>query len=647
MSTFRMMSTIYKEEGFIALYKGLAASMLGLSHVAIQFPLYPSPPVVQDVTATSISVKWEPPRFCGIHPPAKVDSIQFCIDIAEGIEWKEGALNKYITDAFVAPSSYRTVFRSGTDTTCTISDLKAATWYHIRLSIEYLGVRVTSEALNIPTGRSVPATPTTPRATLIPIRSSFDLKSILPSRYEFLITWNTVVPNGSPIDRYQVQMQRLDALRQVINDEPPVTTMRPSTSSVLVGDIAGEGRGKHSHAFMNEAKAIAILTSPNTRKINQWVGSPGRSEVQIRNCLKSRGRPTSLDELRPVRSPKRRSASPTNQQTSALAAAAAVGSTAATSTKRGEMNMSMAENSPPATVWRIVYDNLNRGVRLSSPKPMDAIWLVRIRAHNKEGWSAFSPILELSWKTHPSLFVSRPVSMLGVNTTSTFQTSSSIGVGDSSSYNNSYNYTNNNSNPATGDEERTATALTEESMGSQRGQSQQPMMGQRSPSKILLTPLQLSQANVSSASQQQTPHPTSQHPSHQSTSRSPSMDAADEPLNFTAPSTINTTTNNNTMSNFASPFLPHLSTEYEHLMEKNGTSTSLMLEHSVQQAAHLPNTPTMLAHQHYRIQHLQEHILQQHSSASNSPHANAVGSDRNGLANFGGGHGVTLPQIHK
>lgn len=588
----------------------------------------PSPPVVQDVTATSISVKWESPRFCGIHPPAKVDSIQFCIDIAEGIEWKEGALNKYITDAFVAPSSYRTVFRSGTDTTCTISNLKAATWYHIRLSIEYLGVRVTSEALNIPTGRSVPATPTTPRATLIPIRSSFDLKSILPSRYEFLITWNAVVPNGSPIDRYQVQMQRLDALRQVINDEPPVTTMRPSTSSVLVGDIAGEGRGKHSHAFMNEAKAISILTSPNTRRTNQWVGSPGRSEVQIRNCLKSRGRTTSLDELRPVRSPKRRSPSPTNQQTSTAAA---------TSTKRGETNMSLLENSPPTTVWRIVYDNLNRGVRLSSPKPMDAVWLIRIRAHNKEGWSAFSPILELSWKTHPSLFVSRPVSMLGANTTSTFQTSSSIGLGDS------------NNNPATGDDERSPTARTEESMGSQRAAGPQPMMGQRSPSKILLTPLQLSQSNApSSSSQQQTPHPTSQHPSHQGTSRSPSMDAADEPLNFAAPSTSNNNHNNNPMNNFASPFLPHISTEYEHLMEKNGTSTSLMLEHSIQHPSNLPNTPTMLAHQHYRIQHLQEHILQQqHPSASNSPHANAVGQERNGMVTNYGGHGVTLPQIHK
>jgi solute carrier family 25 (mitochondrial folate transporter), member 32 len=39
MSTFSMMKTIYQQEGFFALYKGLGASFLGLSHVAIQFPL--------------------------------------------------------------------------------------------------------------------------------------------------------------------------------------------------------------------------------------------------------------------------------------------------------------------------------------------------------------------------------------------------------------------------------------------------------------------------------------------------------------------------------------------------------------------------------------------------------------------------------
>jgi len=40
MSTFEMIRKIYQNEGFTALYKGLGASFLGLSHVAIQFPLY-------------------------------------------------------------------------------------------------------------------------------------------------------------------------------------------------------------------------------------------------------------------------------------------------------------------------------------------------------------------------------------------------------------------------------------------------------------------------------------------------------------------------------------------------------------------------------------------------------------------------------
>ncbi len=39
VSMVGMMRTILREEGFFAFYKGLAASFLGLSHVAIQFPL--------------------------------------------------------------------------------------------------------------------------------------------------------------------------------------------------------------------------------------------------------------------------------------------------------------------------------------------------------------------------------------------------------------------------------------------------------------------------------------------------------------------------------------------------------------------------------------------------------------------------------
>lgn len=40
ISTLNMFRTIYKNEGIAAFYKGLTASFLGLSHVAIQFPMY-------------------------------------------------------------------------------------------------------------------------------------------------------------------------------------------------------------------------------------------------------------------------------------------------------------------------------------------------------------------------------------------------------------------------------------------------------------------------------------------------------------------------------------------------------------------------------------------------------------------------------
>ena len=40
ITAIEMMKMIYREEGFFAFYKGLSASLLGLSHVAVQFPLY-------------------------------------------------------------------------------------------------------------------------------------------------------------------------------------------------------------------------------------------------------------------------------------------------------------------------------------------------------------------------------------------------------------------------------------------------------------------------------------------------------------------------------------------------------------------------------------------------------------------------------
>lgn len=49
ITTYEMMKRIYKKEGFSAFYKGLGASFLGLSHVAIQFPLCTSNNIIWNV----------------------------------------------------------------------------------------------------------------------------------------------------------------------------------------------------------------------------------------------------------------------------------------------------------------------------------------------------------------------------------------------------------------------------------------------------------------------------------------------------------------------------------------------------------------------------------------------------------------------
>ena len=70
LSTLNMFRHIYTSEGIRAFYKGLGASFLGLSHVAIQFPLYEylkaesilyrkaETATVFDITATSAAAKF-------------------------------------------------------------------------------------------------------------------------------------------------------------------------------------------------------------------------------------------------------------------------------------------------------------------------------------------------------------------------------------------------------------------------------------------------------------------------------------------------------------------------------------------------------------------------------------------------------------
>lgn len=338
-----------------------------------------------------MKISWDPVAFCGINPPSVLDSVSYSIEIAEGIEWKENVMARYINDVLISPTSYRTVATETYTTECVIPNLKPATWYHLRLCIEYLGVRVISETANIHTTRSAPSAPAMPKATVMSVRSSFDLVSQVPARYELMITWNSSIANGSDIERYQVQMQRLDSEGNVLSDDPPVTTFRSSGRAGDGSNPDNRGRGEHSHQFMNEMKAIALLTMPNMRQSNQWTSSPGKSELQIRHCLQSRGKSVSLDARKPPPSPSSSRKSSKSQKEKRTRSPSLHGDSTASS----------------SASWRIIYDNFHRTVRLGAPRPQDAMWRMRVRAKNAVGWSPFSSVLELSAKTHASLFQSR------------------------------------------------------------------------------------------------------------------------------------------------------------------------------------------------------------------------------------------------
>ncbi|RYH05187.1 hypothetical protein EON65_45395 [archaeon] len=147
-------------------------------------------------------------RFCGIDFPNVLESVTYSIEVAEGVDWKEGILSRYIND--MTALNYHEVCNLKHETAFELIQLKPATFYHIRLVIHYLGFRVISEAATLHTQKSLPSPPGEARIQIIPIKNSFDPNAELPSRLEMNVTWTPSRANGSHIQRYQVHIKRFD-----------------------------------------------------------------------------------------------------------------------------------------------------------------------------------------------------------------------------------------------------------------------------------------------------------------------------------------------------------------------------------------------------------------------------------------------------
>jgi hypothetical protein len=345
--------------------------------------LDPVSPTVTNTTSSSFHVQWEPVRFCGISRPEMINSITFTLEVSEGVDWKENALAKYMNDNIAY--SYKPLFRGKNITHAVIDHLKPAKWYHVRLVVDYLGIQVMSESASFHTMRAPPSTPGTPRMAVVPVRNSFDPNSHDPARLDMVISWNAAVPNGYPIEKYQVHLKRFDTHGKLLFDEPPLL------------------KKKMQNVQLNPQKSIGQLIKTQ-KGSNQWTASPGKSEIQIRNSLSSRSGFRSRSP-----SPDRRTASPglkNNLSTSSFAV------TPGNRLEGSQQSVFQSEDSVlqqgntrrGAQTWKIIYDNLNRHVKLFSPREGDGEWWIRVRAKNNEGWSNFSNVLMINHYNFPTLF---------------------------------------------------------------------------------------------------------------------------------------------------------------------------------------------------------------------------------------------------
>ena len=344
------------------------------------FPLIlyvdPAPPEVSARSHNTVSVAWPFVCFCGINPPAQIDSVQYILELSEGVDYKPGYFTRFISD--VCAVDYRPVCSGTNINSTTVSGLLPAKWYHLRLSIEYLGQRFQSESQSIHTSTWVPAPTAVPRVHILPVRSSFDLRSEAPVRLEMQVSWNPSSPNGCKVLKYQCQVQRFDANGQVIE----------GVESIVKKE--------------KKSKRKVPLTTPDVDPVaNQWTQSPGRSALQIHNSLV-------LADRSPTRSRSRRGdkpGSPTTRDSRDFSP------NRLPQLSDGSMlhsSASLTSTQGRRFKWEILFENILTNVRTASPTAEEAEWHLRVRAKNAEGWSDFSPVLKINKLSHPSLFVSPP-----------------------------------------------------------------------------------------------------------------------------------------------------------------------------------------------------------------------------------------------
>jgi hypothetical protein len=115
----------------------------------------PSPPVVVERSATKLVLTWPPLSFCG----AKPESTEAFRYVLEGVELCENRHNLPPSEEQISGAVYEEICSGVGMLGATVENLNPSCWYQWRVSIEFAGIRFTSEEMHVSTTEAVPFTP--------------------------------------------------------------------------------------------------------------------------------------------------------------------------------------------------------------------------------------------------------------------------------------------------------------------------------------------------------------------------------------------------------------------------------------------------------------------------------------------------------
>ncbi len=314
------------------------------------------------------TVAWEECLYCGFSGKyVDPDAIQYIVEVAEGHTAKGvGVAARNASDADLDDEYVRVCARFERGE-IQITDLKSATWYHIRNVVQLHGVRHMSKPVTFKTPSNIPEAPECARVYEIPNKSAEN-----PSEERapaVVLQWSAPDSNGAEIETYQVQFQET-----VLEDEEGF-----QPDSYKIG----------SPLYVNKVKTVPVepeRDEDGDRRKWGWGGGGGWVENK-----------TKINEVKTAmvktRSKKKREVTIGGEE----GPSRPVTAYASIEDSGGGWNVVTGK-------WTSVYSNLERKLKLSAPSSTSLEWKFRIRAKNQHGWSPFSPVLYMHRKSHPSLF---------------------------------------------------------------------------------------------------------------------------------------------------------------------------------------------------------------------------------------------------